>query len=160
MLLLFSKVHWGQKQCGACVCELEHVPPSDLESSWQHHQTFMREMERLWRTVWTQGYRKRGRDRECELPKVNTFYLSALTLSCCCFYGPFGCARWVEVNCNRVSVTSDASVWSSLQQLLGLTYLRDTGLFCNTAQQLVACCYTFIRGCRATQLSVDGEIRP
>lgn len=32
---------------------------ADLESSWLHHQTFMKEMETLWRTVWTQGYRRR-----------------------------------------------------------------------------------------------------
>lgn len=71
--LLFFKVHWGQKQCGACVSVQEHVPPSDLESSWQHHQTFMKEMERLWRTVWTQGYRKER--QKCGLTKVNGTYL-------------------------------------------------------------------------------------
>ena len=69
------------KQCRACVCEQEHVPPSDLESSWQHHQTFMRETERPWRTVQAQGYRERergrerGRNRECEHTKVNGTYL-------------------------------------------------------------------------------------
>lgn len=37
----------GQKSSGGPVfCELEHVPPSHLESSWQQHQTFMRAMEK------------------------------------------------------------------------------------------------------------------
>ena len=74
--LLFCRVHWGQKTMpGLCVfCEQEHVLPSDFESSWQRHQTFMRGMERLWRTVWTQGYRERERGRDREPAKVNGTY--------------------------------------------------------------------------------------
>ena len=34
------------------------MPPSDLESSWQHHQTFMREMEKTMKDSVDPGIQK------------------------------------------------------------------------------------------------------
>lgn len=45
---------WATVMSGLCS---EHVLPSHLQHSWHHHQTFMREVERPWKTVWTQGYK-------------------------------------------------------------------------------------------------------
>ena len=145
-MLLFFQSPLRAKQCRACVCEQEHVPPSDLESSWQHHQTFMRETGRLWRTVQAQGYREREREREAETECVSSKRLLGLicinrelllfyrTLFCVCVRVGRG-----ELQ-NGVSATRHASVLSGLQQQqhLGSVWLRNIGQLHSATQQLAA----------------------
>lgn len=85
-------------------CELEHVPPSHLESSWQQHQTFMRAMEKS--------------VKDSMEPGIENARLAGLMglISASCSnrrsYGTlFGCVRcfffsfFLEVSCYRVSVS-------------------------------------------------------
>lgn len=69
---------WATVMSGLCS---EHVLPSHLQRSWHHHQTFMREVERAWRTVWTQGYKmssQRLMRLICMHPKLLMFMWDAV----------------------------------------------------------------------------------
>lgn len=127
-MLLFFQSPLRAKQCRACVCEQEHVPPSDLESSWQHHQTFMRETGRLWRTVQAQGYRER--EREAGTESVSSQRLSGLVCinrELLLFYGTLFCvcegwSRWAAKSsfchqwCFRSVRSAAAAAWFSVTE--------------------------------------------
>lgn len=101
----------GQKNNGGpAFCELEHVPPSHLESSWQQHQTFMRAMEKSVKDSMDPGIENtRLRQPACALAGLMGL-ISASSSSRRSYGTLFGCGRcffspFFEVSCYRVPVS-------------------------------------------------------
>lgn len=156
-MLLFFQSPLRAKQCRACVCEQEHVPPSDLESSWQHHQTFMRETGRLWRTVQAQGYRER--EREAGTESVSSQRLSGLVCinrELLLFYGTLFCvcegwSRWAAKSsfchqwCFRSVRSAAAAAWFSVTE----KYRPASQCYTAARSFLFFFVYSELRNCRA-----------